>query len=102
MKVRLSRRSETDLEDIGDYIAADSPLAAIRFIRELRAVCEKIGQMPTAYRSRSELLDGLRSCAFRRYAIFFVIRHDEVLILRVVHAARDITPDNFESMGDLE
>jgi len=47
--------AETDLEDIGDYIAQDNPARALIFIQEIRAQCQKIGKSPLAYRARPEL-----------------------------------------------
>lgn len=99
MRARLSKRSEIDLEEIGDYIAIDSPMNAVRFIGELREACLKIGRMPTGYRQRSELAQGLRSSALKSYTIFFVIGDEEVLIVRVLHGARDITASDFEPEG---
>lgn len=99
MRVRLSKCSEIDLEEIGDYIAIDSPMNAAHFIGELREACQKIGRMPTGYRPRPELGEGLRSSALKSYTIFFVVEHDEVLIVRVLHGARDITGSDFESEG---
>lgn len=99
MRVRLSKRSEIDLEEIGDYIAIDSPMNAVRFVLELREACQKIGRMPSGYRPRPELGDGLRSSTLKSYTIFFVVKDDEVLVMRVLHGARDITAGDFESEG---
>jgi toxin ParE1/3/4 len=100
MKVRLSKRCEVDLEEIGDYIAADSPLNAVRFLRELRDACNRTGVMPTGYRARPELGEGLRSSAFKNYTIFFLVKGDEVLIVRVLHGARDINAGDFVPTGN--
>lgn len=102
MKVRLSARSEIDLLEIGDYIAQDSPLRAVAFIRTLRKACDKIGRMPTGYRERPELGPGIRSSAVKRYVIFFVITDGEVLIVRVLHGARDIGPWGFEDVEEAD
>jgi len=99
MLVRLSKRSEKDLEEVGDYIAIDSPMNAVRFIGELREACQRIGRMPAAYRERPELGYGLRSSTLKSYTIFFTIERDEVLIARVLHGARDITAGDFQSEG---
>lgn len=70
MRLELSPLAETDLEAIGDYIAADSPGNALRFIQGLHDQCRKITKAPTAYVARPELGEGLRSCAYGRYVIF--------------------------------
>lgn len=96
MRVLLSDRSQLDLSEIGDYIATDSPMRAVTFVRELQAACTKIGRMPTAYRLRPELLDGLRSATHKSYVIFFAVVDGDVLVARVMHGARDIDPSDFD------
>jgi len=36
VRVVLSNQAEIDLEEIGDYIAADNPVRAVSFVREMR------------------------------------------------------------------
>ena len=48
MGVLFTPLAETDLEDIGDYIAQDNPARALSFIQEIRAQCQKIGKSPLA------------------------------------------------------
>lgn len=67
MGVLFTPLAETDLEEIGDYIALDNPTRALSFIREIRAQCQKIGKSPLAYRARVELGDEIRSCPFGNY-----------------------------------
>ncbi|MFT3803123.1 MAG: type II toxin-antitoxin system RelE/ParE family toxin [Burkholderiaceae bacterium] len=43
MTLRLSRLAANDLKEIGDYIARENPARAVSFIRELRAVMDRIG-----------------------------------------------------------
>lgn len=90
MRLELSPLAETDLETIGDYVALDSPRNALRFIDDLRDQCQKITRMPMAYVARPELGDGLRSCAFGRYVIFFRADDALVRIERILHSALDI------------
>jgi toxin ParE1/3/4 len=100
MRLRFSRRSEIDLEEIGDYVANDSPRNAANFVAKLRDACQRIGRMPAGYRLRPELGEGVRSSAFRSYTIFFVVERDEVLIVRILHGARDITAHDLEEDGN--
>ena len=55
MCLRLSPRVPGDLEDIGDFIAADSPRHALRVLRLLRAKFKEIAKQPEIYRLRPEL-----------------------------------------------
>ena len=90
MRLAFTSLAEQDLEAIGDYIAVDNPKRALDFVRELRKQCRRIAQNPLAYRLRSELAEGLRSCAFGHYVIFFEAGSEEIAIVRILHGARDL------------
>ena len=89
MIVILSDSAEVELEGIGDWIARDSPMAAVTFVRALRDACDRIGDMPRAYpllpRHRKS---GIRRKAYGDYLIFYVVG-DQVDVLHVIHGARD-------------
>ena len=90
MRIEFSPLAQTDLEAIGDYIEQDSPGNAIRFIEALRSQCQRLARAPMAYVARPELAEGLRSCAYGRYVIFFRPGADLIRIERVLHSARDV------------
>lgn len=90
MRLAFTPLAEQDLEAIADYVAADNPARALSFARELRAQCQRIALNPRGYRLRPELGDGIRSCAHGRYVIFFESDPDAVLIVRILHGARDL------------
>jgi toxin ParE1/3/4 len=90
MSLAFTPLAEQDLEAIADYIAVDNPVRALSFVRELRAQCQRITLNPPGYRLRQELGDGIRSCAHGNYVIFFESDPDAVLIVRILHGARDI------------
>ncbi|TVS21024.1 MAG: type II toxin-antitoxin system RelE/ParE family toxin [Planctomycetaceae bacterium] len=90
MRLTLTPLAEQDLEAIGDYIAADNPIRAVSFIRELRAQCPRIAANPPGYRLRPELGDDIRSSAYGNYVISFVASPEEITIIRILHGAPDI------------
>lgn len=102
MRVRFSRRSEDDLEEIADYIALDSPMNAVRFIRRIRTCCKRLSRFPGGNRPRFDLHANMRSIAFERYVIFYHVGKKEVRIARILHSARDIDASDFspEEMVD--
>ena len=53
--------------------------------------CQRIALNPPGYRLRPELGDGIRSCAHGHYVIFFEFDPDAVLIVRILHGARDLS-----------
>jgi toxin ParE1/3/4 len=90
MRLAFTPLAEQDLEAIADYIATDNPVRALSFVRELRAQCLRITLNPSGYRLRPELGDGIRSCAHGHYVIFFEASAETVLVVRVLHGARDL------------
>lgn len=90
MRVRFTDAAERDIEAIGDYIAADRPLTAAGFARDLWAACEALADYPERFAVFTE--HGGRSFrrrVFSSYAIFYVVLEDVVEISRVLHSARD-------------
>jgi toxin ParE1/3/4 len=88
-QVRFTVQAELDLEEIGDYIAADNPSLALAFVQSIREHCERIANAPLGYPTHPELGEHLRSCPHGRYRIFFRPRATDVLIVRILHGARD-------------
>ena len=98
MRLRLTPLAEQDLESIADYIATDNPRRAITFVQELRQQRQRILLNPPGYRLRPELGDGIRSCAHGNYVIFFETNGMDVLVVRILHGARDL-PAQFAADG---
>ncbi|NNA07978.1 type II toxin-antitoxin system RelE/ParE family toxin [Pseudomonas lundensis] len=90
MKLQISPRAARDLQEIALYIVQDNPQRAMSFIGELRERCLRVAESPLAYRSRRELGTNLRSCTYGRYVLFFECTDQTVIIVRVLHASRDL------------
>lgn len=90
MQVVFTEQAEIDLEEIGDYIAADNPSRAVSFVQEIRKHCTRIATSPFGYVARPELGEGIRSCTHERYLILFQPSDRDVLIVRIIHGARDL------------
>lgn len=92
-RVLLTPRAEQDLEEIGDYIATDNPIRAHTFVQEIRTHFSRIAESPTAYPRRQELGDNVRTCLHGRYVVFFRFDANQhvIVILRVLHSARELT-----------
>ena len=82
--------AESDLDDIWDYIANDSPLNADRFLEQLYRKCISISELEGIGRRRDELADGLLSIPHKRYIIFFVREELLVSIVRILRGSRDL------------
>jgi len=82
--------ARTDLIEVGDFIALDSPERAASFVAEIEARMIEVAERPGSFPARDELHKDLRSARHGRYLIFFVEAGDEVRIVRVLHGARDL------------
>lgn len=93
MKVVFTQSAKTDLEQIGDYIAQDNPRRALSFIQELRAAALSLAETPRAFPfvPRYEQ-HGIRRRPIGNYLIFYRVEANQLVILHVLHGARDYEP----------
>jgi len=90
MRVRFAARAEADLEDIASYIATDNPGRAASFVRELRDACLSLASYPLRFPKLTGVEDlDLRQMMFGRYRVLYRVDPDNVMIVRVLHSARD-------------
>ncbi len=92
MKVRLHREAVADIEGIANYLAAQNPAAAARFIAELEDKVMGLSTMAHAFPFlHGYEQQGIRKRIHGRYRILYRITesgHAEVV--RVLHTARDL------------
>ncbi|MCS3729201.1 type II toxin-antitoxin system RelE/ParE family toxin [Bradyrhizobium betae] len=98
MAGNLSRRPqvETDLEEIWLFIASDNIGAADRLLDRIGNTFQMIAENPQAGRHRPELGMGIRSFAVGHYVVFYEAFPNGVEIVRVLHGARDIAPNDLD------
>jgi plasmid stabilization system protein ParE len=90
-QVRWSLTAGNDLQDIENFIARDSVLHAIAFVDRVVESAETLLKTPHIGRIVPEFnRPDLRELIFRGYRIVYLIQDNEILILRVVHGARDL------------
>ena len=99
MIVVLTAEAESDLESIGDYVAQDNPGRALTFVRDLREQCETLADFPNRFPlvPRYER-QGVRRRVFGNYAVFYRTEASRVVVLHILHGARDyegILPEEF-------
>jgi toxin ParE1/3/4 len=92
MAHRLAPQARTELNSIWNHIAKESGnVAAADDI--IDAITERfylLSEYPRMGRSRDDLRPGLRSFAVGQYVIVYAIEDEDVEILHVFHARRDI------------
>lgn len=85
----FSPSSRRDLYEIVEFIARDSPAAALRHVERLEESCWALARNPMLGTLREDLLPGLRLWTVGSHVICFRPSEDGVEIIRVVHGARD-------------
>lgn len=89
--VRLSAMAEDDLLNAWLYVADESVSAADRLLWRIKEEADTLLLQPRMGRSRDELAPGLRSWPTRTpYIMFYFIDEEGIVIVRVLHHARDI------------
>lgn len=90
-QVHWSLTAGNDLQDIEDFIARDSVLHAITFVDRLVESSDILLKNPHIGRIVPEFnRSDLREVLFGNYRIVYLLKDDEIFILRVVHGARDL------------
>jgi len=59
-------------------------------IDKIKATCGRLLGFPMSCPSRDQLAPGLRVAFQGNYAIYYLCREPELIIVRVLHGARDI------------
>lgn len=82
-------RALADLDAVADYIAHDSPGAAIRVVEDIQTFALLLEWSP--FLGRTTGRPHIRSLVIKKrpYVLIYTIEGDEVRILSVVHQRRD-------------
>jgi addiction module RelE/StbE family toxin len=89
MKLRWTRRAESQLLEIGRYIARDKPGAARRWVEALRRRAAQAAEHPLAGRQVPELdRPDLREVVLRGYRIVYRVADDAIEVLTVFESHR--------------
>lgn len=90
-EIRWSMTAESDLRQIEEFIAKDSPFHAVNFVGRLVESAEMLKATPMLGRIVPEFSRrSLRELLVRQYRVVYLFRNDTVTVLRVVHGARDL------------
>lgn len=90
-RVEITPSAEADIHDIWEYISADSPEMAAKFIAELLEQAEKLATMPQRcplIPENAQLCTQYRHLIYGSYRTIFRIGSSKVFVLRVIHGSR--------------
>jgi len=90
MRLRWSAAAREDLADIAAAIARDNPSRATTYANELLRSADKILDAPRGYPLVVDFAaQGIRRRGHGNYLIFYRVGDEEIVVLRVLHGARD-------------
>jgi toxin ParE1/3/4 len=82
--------AKADVVAICEYISADKPYAAARWLEELDKALDRLASNPLAGESVESLASNMRRQCFGKYLIFYVPTERGIELRRVLHGARRI------------
>lgn len=88
--------SRDDLQEIWLFIARDNPAAADELIRAIEQKLRTLASSPLMSRSAASLARDLRVAPQGDYLIFYKPIDNGIVLVRVLHGARDLTAGYFE------
>jgi toxin ParE1/3/4 len=88
--------SRDDLQEIWLFIARDNPSAADALIHSIEQKLRTLASSPLMSRSAASLGRDLRVAPVGDYLIFYKAIDDGVVLIRVLHGARNLMPEYFE------
>lgn len=91
VRVRLSRRAETDLAEIADFTIKRFGIEQARHYRNgLETLFERVAEHPLHGRGAAELAPGMRRIEYESHIVFYVPGNDGVRIVRILHQSMDV------------
>lgn len=93
MKVQRSKRSRQDLRRIYKSISVYSRPAARNFSRKIDLSIKVISTFPYSGLDRSDLGENIRTMISDMNIIFYEIRDDAIIILRIIDGRMDVTTE---------
>lgn len=95
-KLVVTDEARKDLRGIYDYIAEDSKTQAQAFVADLSAKIAWIAEVGFTGVPRDYIFPNLRALPYRGRTIYFISEDDRVVVLGVLHQARDVNPEMFD------
>ena len=94
-KVQITDKALADMEEIYNFIAIQlqAPENAIGQYNRIAKAIEELNMFPKKARlmeSEKERAMGLRQLVVDNYSVFFVIRNESVIVMRILYSASHI------------
>ena len=92
MKIEWTRSASRDVRSMKNLVRLDSESYAERLVQKIVGAAEHAAAFPHAGRKVPEAdAQDIREVLYRNYRIIYRIERDRILVLMVIHGARDLT-----------
>jgi toxin ParE1/3/4 len=85
-------QAKRDLKNIRAYIRKENSQAADAFVRKIHRDINTLPKSPYIGVERDTLGKDIRMLPLKTYQIFYRVETNRIVLLRVLHSARNITP----------
>jgi toxin ParE1/3/4 len=89
-RLLISPKAATDLEEIADYIALDSPRAAAGLVERFEHVVKLLSEHPGIGTKREDIAKDFRGFALGNYLVLYREIGNGIEIIRFIHGARQL------------
>jgi toxin ParE1/3/4 len=91
MKLEWTEPALSDLQSIREYLGKDSEYYAALFVERIIEAVEDLPRFPLMGRVVPEArMENVRELLFSNYRIMYRLEVERIVILTVIHAARDV------------
>ena len=104
-RVEIAPSAEHDIRAEYEKIVQHRPVAARKWVRQVRGKIRALRSFPERYGIISEISDAeheFRHYLFGNYRIIYRIETDRVFVLRVFHAARLLNPADLRRISEAQ
>lgn len=88
-RVVWSPRSKRDLFEVWQYYERVASVEIADKLREINKAGQRLADRALMWRTRDEVMPGLRSVLVHPYTVFYRVKNGTVEIVRVLHERRD-------------
>ena len=90
-RLAYSGEASADIDEIAEFsVERFGPEIALAYVDGLETACERLANFPELAAVFPRIRPEMRCLAYRSHRIFYRIEAGEVLIVRVLHSARDV------------
>ena len=90
-ELAYSSEASADIDDIAAFsLDRFGPEVALAYVDGLERACERLADFPLLAPVYPRIRPEVRCLAYRSHRIFYRIETSDVLIVRILHSARDV------------